>query len=109
MDAKTKLRGVHLAAVVAVVPLAFTAVLPSAQQAPEPRAALHQSDSTRSASQVVRAAAFPIRHIVVVYLENHSFDSMLGCWCDDHPGRCPDGGMPSSVTLSNGVNGQSRH
>ena len=46
------------------------------------------------------APASPIRHIVVLYLENHSFDSLLGFWCDRHPRRCPDGGMPSSVTLS---------
>jgi phospholipase C len=50
----------------------------------------------------------PIRHIVVLYLENHSFDSILGFWCDDHPGRCllpggANGGMPSSVKLSNGA------
>jgi len=45
----------------------------------------------------------PVQHIVVLYLENHSFDSLLGYWCDDHPGRCPDGGMPASVTLSNGA------
>jgi hypothetical protein len=32
MNAKIKLRGLHLAAVIAAVPLAFTAVLPSAQQ-----------------------------------------------------------------------------
>ena len=47
--------------------------------------------------------ATPIRHIVVIYLENHSFDNVLGYWCDDHPGRCPDGGMPASVRLSNGA------
>jgi phospholipase C len=49
------------------------------------------------------AAARPIRHVVVIYLENHSFDNVLGYWCDDHPGRCPDGGMPATVTLSNGA------
>jgi len=42
----------------------------------------------------------PIRHIVVLYLENHSFDNLLGYWCKHHRGRCPDGGMPSSVRLS---------
>jgi len=106
MNAKTKLRAFHLAAVMGAVPLAFTAMLPSAQQAPEPWASLHQSDrgsSMRSAGHTVRAAAsrsaFPVHHIVVVFPENHSFDSLLGFWCDDHPGRCPDGGMPSSVTL----------
>ena len=29
----------------------------------------------------------PIQHVVVLYLENHSFDSLLGYWCDDHPDR----------------------
>ena len=45
----------------------------------------------------------PIQHVVVLYLENHTFDSLLGYWCDDHPGRCPDGGMPAHVTLSDGA------
>jgi phospholipase C len=48
-------------------------------------------------------SASPIQHIVVLFMENHSFDSLLGFWCDDNPGRCPEGGMPSSVTLSDGV------
>src|SRR5712692_5267546 len=45
----------------------------------------------------------PIEHVVVLYLENHSFDNLLGYWCDQQPGRCPDGGMPPSVTLSDGT------
>jgi phospholipase C len=45
----------------------------------------------------------PIQHVVVIYMENHSFDNVLGYWCDANPGRCPDGGMPSSVRLSNGA------
>jgi phospholipase C len=49
------------------------------------------------------AATTPIKHIVVLYLENHSFDSILGYWCDAHAGRCPVGGMPSSVRLADGV------
>src|SRR5690348_9876325 len=49
------------------------------------------------------AGSSPIQHVVVIYLENHSFDNVLGYWCDDHPARCPDGGMPSSVRLSNGA------
>src|SRR5215470_14560577 len=44
----------------------------------------------------------PIRHIVVLYLENHSFDNLLGFWCNQNRGRCPDGGMPLSVRLSDG-------
>jgi phospholipase C len=49
------------------------------------------------------ATASPINHVVVIYLENHSFDSVLGFWCDQNPGRCPDGGMPSTVKLSDGT------
>jgi phospholipase C len=49
------------------------------------------------------AQAPPIKHVVVLYLENHSFDSILGYWCNAHPGRCPQGGMPASVHLSNGA------
>jgi phospholipase C len=45
----------------------------------------------------------PVRHVVVIYLEDHSFDNLLGFWCDQNPGRCPEGGMPSSVRLSNGA------
>ena len=54
-----------------------------------------------SASQA--APGTPIRHVVVLYLENHTFDNVLGYWCNSHPGRCPGGGMPASVTLSNGT------
>jgi phospholipase C len=49
------------------------------------------------------AAGPPVQHVVVLDLENHSFDNVLGFWCNDHPGRCPDGGMPGSVKLSNGA------
>ena len=28
------------------------------------------------------ASAVPIKHVVVLYLENHSFDNVLGYWCD---------------------------
>src|SRR5579862_9133183 len=54
-------------------------------------------------ASATQAAVSPVKHVVVIYLENQSFDSMLGFWCDSNPGRCPDGGMPSSVPLSNGA------
>lgn len=57
--------------------------------------------STGAVGAKTRAAtSSPIQHIVVLYLENQSFDSLLGFWCDGNPGRCPDGGMPSQVVLS---------
>jgi phospholipase C len=56
-----------------------------------------------AAPAVTQAQATPIRHVVVIFLENQSFDSLLGYWCDGQRGRCPDGGMPFSVRLSNGA------
>jgi phospholipase C len=56
-----------------------------------------------AAPGLTQAQATPVQHVVVIYLENHTFDNVLGFWCDGNPGRCPDGGMPSSVTLSNGA------
>jgi phospholipase C len=50
-----------------------------------------------------QAQPTPIRHVVVIYLENHSFDNLLGFWCDENRDRCPDGGMPFTVNLSNGA------
>ena len=50
-----------------------------------------------------QAAVTPIRHVVVLYLENHTFDNVFGYWCRSHSRRCPGGGMPASVTLSNGT------
>jgi phospholipase C len=49
------------------------------------------------------ATSSPIQHVVVLYMENHSFDNVLGYWCNNNSGRCPDGGMPASVKLSNGA------
>jgi phospholipase C len=55
------------------------------------------------APTATQARAIPIRHVVVLYMENHSFDNVLGYWCDRNRKRCPDGGMPASITLSSGT------
>lgn len=59
--------------------------------------------ATGPAAGVHTAQPSPIKHVVVIYLENHSFDNLLGFWCNANPTRCPDGGMPASVKLSNGA------
>jgi phospholipase C len=59
--------------------------------------------TTPAGSATRQTVKTPIRHVVVIDMENHSFDNVLGYWCDNHPVRCPDGGMPSSVRLSNGA------
>lgn len=84
-----------LAAATAGVGVLAIAGTPSARSAvPDHRAQL---------AGPARPAASPIRHIVVLYLENQTFDSTLGFWCNRHQRRCPDGGMPRSVRLSNGA------
>ena len=52
-------------------------------------------------NQTAESANSPVTHIVVLMQENHSFDSELGFWCDQHRSRCT--GMPSTVTLADGT------
>jgi phospholipase C len=49
------------------------------------------------------AAGSPIQHIVILDLENHSFDNLLGFWCQTSPRCGPGDAMPAAVTLSNGA------
>jgi len=53
----------------------------------------------------VSVAASPlgkhIKHIVVIYQENHSFDETLGAFCTEHHNRCD--GYVGDVVLSDGV------
>src|SRR5215472_13173896 len=100
MSAKRNLRWTLLAAAAALAPLILLALTGPAGTA--------QARVTAAGRAVARTAAAPapatpIQHVVVLYLENHSFDSLLGFWCDDNPGRCPAGGMPQQVRLSNGA------
>ena len=43
----------------------------------------------QSAPIELRAQSTPIKHVVFIFLENDSFDHILGFWCNDHPARCP--------------------
>ena len=81
---------------------AVIAVLALAWGLPRVAATAHAQSPIRYVAATAQAKT-PIRHVVVIYLENHSFDNVLGFWCQAHQGRCPDGGMPSSVRLSNGA------
>ena len=50
---------------------------------------------------VTRAAAStPLQHVIVIYQENHTFDNVLGYWCQQS-GHCI--GMPTKVTLKGGI------
>jgi phospholipase C len=109
MDARTRHLKSRIAPVLGAAALVLTAALLPANQAPAHGSPQHHAGhlaawtgrEARGFSPPRRVS--PVRHVVVIYLENHSFDSVLGFWCDDHPGRCPQGGMPASVTLSDGA------
>jgi len=54
-----------------------------------------------SAKGVGTSFPTPIRHVIVIYQENHSFDETLGDWCNTFtPPRCD--GYTGSVTLKDG-------
>jgi phospholipase C len=50
----------------------------------------------------VAAAASPIKHVVVLYQENHAFDELLGNWCAT-TGRCNGIDVTKPVTLKGGA------
>jgi phospholipase C len=85
-------------------PASYTgAVLAGVNRATMPSASLSEAVSSTIRHRTSSAAGSPIKHVVVIDMENHSFDNVLGFWCDHHLRRCPDGGMPTSVTLSDGT------
>src|SRR6187431_2210430 len=53
-----------------------------------------------SAAATQQSPAGKIRHVVVVYQENHSFDDTLGKFCQVHAGRCD--GYVGPVRLEDG-------
>jgi phospholipase C len=83
--------------VLAVSPALMTTTGQARTAAPAAHAVTGLGATTRS------AATTPIKHVIVIDMENHSFDNVLGFWCNAHSARCPDGGMPASVTLSDGT------
>jgi phospholipase C len=101
MGARRSPRRYHLAAVIGASIAAVAGLLLPAAGA----GARATTSAPRAPVPVVHRSSVngPIRHVVVVYLENHSFDNVLGYWCDQYQGRCPDGGMPSRVRLSDGI------
>jgi phospholipase C len=49
-----------------------------------------------------QAQSSPIQHVVIMDLENQSFDHLLGFWCQSNPRCGPGDAMPATVTLSDG-------
>src|SRR3954466_6060630 len=50
------------------------------------------------------AATTPIRHVVVIYQEDHSWDEVMGPFCAVHPKRhCAGPTIGSQVTLNDGT------
>jgi phospholipase C len=56
--------------------------------------------ATASASTAVIDATSPIKHVVIIYQENHSFDDVLGQLCQSRVARCD--GYTGPVTFADG-------
>src|SRR4051794_28050737 len=54
----------------------------------------------------VAAAASPIRHVVIFYQENLTFDALLGAFCEERATRCD--GYTGPVTLADGPTVENR-
>jgi phospholipase C len=60
-----------------------------------------QDGPNRQAPGAAYVYASPIQHVVVIFMENHSFDNVLGRWCFN-TGRCDgtkQGKLPDGTTL----------
>jgi phospholipase C len=69
--------------------------------APALAAAALTGISTVGPGGAVAASASPIKHVVVIYQENHSFDETLGSYCKTRAVRCD--GYVGNVTLAGGT------
>ena len=110
MITKTSLFRFRFAALAVALPLAATGMLPGSRARKRwlagavAVAALTASSAALLPGQPARPASAgtsPIQHIVVLDLENHSFDNVLGFWCQTSPRCGPGDAMPLTVTLSN--------
>ena len=48
-------------------------------------------EGAREATKPATAVPTPIKHVVIIYQENHDFDNVLGLFCVQHPQRNCDG------------------
>jgi phospholipase C len=53
----------------------------------------NQSSASHSQSATAVNTQSPIKHVVIVYMENHSFDNVLGRYCYNAPRRDCDGAV----------------
>jgi len=65
------------------------------------RSAAVTSRAPTAAARASVVSANPIRHVIVIYQENHSFDETLGKFCELHHRRCD--GYTGTVRLKNGA------
>ncbi len=95
-----KRRSVLAVVVLAAAAATTAAVLPAAPGS-------HAAPAHRPAV-VTTSTTTPIKHVVIVDLENHTFDNLFGFWCQQNRRRCLDAegnfvGMPPEVYLANGA------
>lgn len=80
--------------------VAWTGVIATFEAASVPPTPTPSPSGTASPSPTPSGS--PIKHVVVIYMENHSFDNVLGNWCFVNS-RCSGYDVTKPVTLKGGV------
>jgi len=80
----------------------WTAILATFEAQPVPPTPTPTPTQTATPSPTPTPTGSPIKHVVVIYQENHSFDEVLGDWCFT-TGRCLGYDVTQPVTLEGGT------
>jgi phospholipase C len=81
---------------------AWTGILATFEAQPVPPTPTPSPTQTATPSPTPTPTGSPIKHVVVIYQENHSFDETLGDWCFI-TGRCLGYDVTQPVTLAGGL------
>jgi phospholipase C len=81
------------------------ALIPAASRslaAPESPVASSTASSSPASTTVISPAS-PIKHVVIIYQENHTFDDVLGAVCESPDRVTPCNGYTGPVTFEDGI------
>ncbi|MFI5286997.1 MAG: alkaline phosphatase family protein [Candidatus Dormibacteria bacterium] len=82
--------------------VAWTGIIATFEAAPPPPTPTPSPTATSTVSPSPTPTGSPIKHVVVLYMENHSFDNVLGDWCFINS-RCNGYDVTKPVTLKGGT------
>ena len=79
----------RIAAAAAIMALAVApALMTTTGQAQTAGPGAHAALGMARTANVQAPTSTPIQHVIVIDMETHSFDNVLGFWCNANSGRC---------------------